>query len=285
MGRPTFFGLSRIPHPYALFDMNMSRFQASRRPAFTLVELLVVIGIIAMLVSILLPAMSGARKAAQNVQCAGNIRQICTAMLGYASENRGRFPPNITTPASEKLWYGQDSIGRWLSLAKDTNNNFGGGVMICPADDGAWRSYAMNHWACSKVDVILFGPQPVRSVWSSSMPKSSQMILITEAWSSIGGVSGPYSATATVGKRGNNAGLLFGSKMGFQAGRWRTVYSELTYNRHRNGRGKGNEPVGRLNIGYADGHVATVSNDDLADASSGLSTLDSLWSEMDFQYP
>ena len=60
--------------------------------AFTLVELLVVIGIIAVLIAMLLPALNKARKAAINVQCLSNIRQIATAALMYAGENKGILP-------------------------------------------------------------------------------------------------------------------------------------------------------------------------------------------------
>lgn len=62
------------------------------RFAFTLVELLVVIGIIALLISVLLPALSAARESSKRVQCLSNLRQMVIAAQAYVNNNGGFFP-------------------------------------------------------------------------------------------------------------------------------------------------------------------------------------------------
>ena len=79
--------------------LGRRRSAAPRRAAFTLVELLVVIGIIALLISILLPSLSKAREQANSIKCASNMRQIGIYAQMFAAEHKGRLMrPNIIGP-------------------------------------------------------------------------------------------------------------------------------------------------------------------------------------------
>jgi len=81
---------------------STSRF--CRLNGFTLVELLVVIGIIALLISFLLPALSRMRDAAKLIQCSNNLQQIIRAVATYANDNRDHFPdPGKTNGSGARL--------------------------------------------------------------------------------------------------------------------------------------------------------------------------------------
>ena len=71
---------------------RFNRWQVANRLGFTLIELLVLIAIIALLIGILLPALSQARRAARTVQCQSNMRQLGLATQGYGSDFRDTIP-------------------------------------------------------------------------------------------------------------------------------------------------------------------------------------------------
>ena len=85
-----------------------------RRGGFTLVELLVVIGIIALLISILLPTLSRVQKHARRLQCQASLKQFANAQFMYANENKGwAVPIKTQTGSSPKGHYGTLTYMRW----------------------------------------------------------------------------------------------------------------------------------------------------------------------------
>src|SRR5215207_4181929 len=111
-----------------------------KRKAFTLVELLVVIGIIALLISILLPALSRARANAMRVKCAAQLRQIGVATHIYANNNKGWIPPmhmegtKSTTPPT---------------VGQEVYDLYGTGT-----NGGSWNYVQTNHWGKSPPDEV-----------------------------------------------------------------------------------------------------------------------------------
>jgi prepilin-type N-terminal cleavage/methylation domain-containing protein/prepilin-type processing-associated H-X9-DG protein len=85
--------------------MTASR-PSSRPPrGFTLVELLVVIGIIAVLVALLMPAFGAAREQARSVQCLSNLREMVVACQAYSTTYRGFYPPAVQGRTAGNLAY------------------------------------------------------------------------------------------------------------------------------------------------------------------------------------
>ncbi len=84
---------------FTLIELPFDRLRAVRRrkpEGFTLIELLVVISIIALLISILLPALRQAREVSRNQQCLSTLHQVGLAVVAYTMDYDGRFPADVT---------------------------------------------------------------------------------------------------------------------------------------------------------------------------------------------
>ncbi|MFG0248490.1 MAG: DUF1559 domain-containing protein [Phycisphaeraceae bacterium JB051] len=117
---------------------------ASRGRGFTLIELLVVISIVALLISILLPALSKAREAARLTQCSTNVRQVGIGMIMWAGNNKDYLPYDAQSPNTRAME--NTGLERVLTLAgivaKTTRpegwggangRTVTGGVFLCPS--------------------------------------------------------------------------------------------------------------------------------------------------------
>ena len=112
-----------------------------KRRAFTLVELLVVIGIIALLIAILMPALARAKEAANRTKCASNLRQLTMAAMLYAADDK----------TGVYIWYdgsgaGDDLSPLWPKYLKSLQ------ITVCPSTQNVVRSNVLD---AAKVPVDL----------------------------------------------------------------------------------------------------------------------------------
>lgn len=261
--------------------------------AFTLIELLIVLSLITFLMSLLIPAIVGARQQANDVVCSSNLRQLAMSLVSYANSWQGKFPPN--SGEVKTFWYQKEVIGGHINTPLQLpDDSVAGGVMVCPNDfEDAIRSYSMNTFASSYVSSYVrakveSNPPRAGKLYTLTVKDSSSIILLADSWSELAQPEKSpqivgYAATAIMGF-GGTPGQRFGvaGGVGWTGGRFGLRASQLAFYRHRTSRNPSlTDAEGRVNIAFADGHVAMLSDKDLADSTLGKSRYVALWSVID----
>lgn len=115
------------------------------RAAFTLLELMVVVGILLMLMALLMPALRGSMARAREVQCLNQLRQLGVLIITYAKDHKGELPPAVAVnPSTLLISTGQALTTYMNSLTMPSN------VWYCPSlTPGVWSTTVYNEPAVS----------------------------------------------------------------------------------------------------------------------------------------
>ena len=232
-------------------------------PGFTLVELLVVIGIIALLISILLPSLSAARRQAQEVVCRSNLRQVGIALQFYSNAYQGRLPASYLFPQSYDLnrdgtsvpnlgvyWWQRLMIENMLPGFKEPKSS----VMLCPSDEAPFRPYTFpgeEDLFNSSYGINNFTAFHDGAAWSAGGAALDGVDDINGTpWPKVAGAKNSTERVVVADVRDGYLLETFTPNTDAVAG----DANEPAWERHAKGNGDRGRP-GRINALYADGHV------------------------------
>ena len=185
------------------FRESTVSFSKKSKTAFTLVELLVVIGIIALLISILLPSLSKAREAARRIKCASQMRQIGQFEQMYANDNRDDVLIGHLYYQTHQFNYGiQDTAGIAAPNPEAFNNYvnvWGLGLLVGYQNDrGPLRNQGQLFYCPSQIGTVYNDP--------SSLAQTRWPIEANANACRIGYSMRPYGLLASTAPGGTNAG-------------------------------------------------------------------------------
>jgi prepilin-type N-terminal cleavage/methylation domain-containing protein len=271
-----------------------------RARGFTLIELLVVVAIIALLLSILLPALSRARDGAKSTVCMSNLRELGQALHYYGQDFLEQPPPNRkslgTAPdfRDADWWYYPHMVLKYVPGNKVTQTGAAfGGVFKCPADAQVGRAYSMNIFASNYPtkkktpdDATLYTPGPPFS--SDDFPfnpfkAKSAALLMTfgegQAYYYDSANPGFFTTNYVMGMEGTSVYQKFFNwpvPTELVAGTRGPFKGYIDMNRHHE----------RANFQFADQHVVTYKKTDLVtrdstNPSRWVSTLKVRWTLID----
>jgi prepilin-type N-terminal cleavage/methylation domain-containing protein/prepilin-type processing-associated H-X9-DG protein len=151
----------------------------AKRRGFTLVELLVVIGIIALLIAILLPSMQRARVQSYRVYCASNMRQIAVAFRMYAEESKGWYPGiGLTAQPDDWIYWQSGRNINESAIVKNLSGTFSASLFICAQDPRTGNALSRYMCSYSVNQPLLRTPGVNRKV--EHVRHSSHVILLVE---------------------------------------------------------------------------------------------------------
>lgn len=188
---------------------------------FTLVELLVVIGIIALLISILLPALSRAKESGNQIKCMANLRTIGEAIFMYAGDNKGVLPigqaatGSVIGPAG--LTYTADTVDWTTLVAFELNKN--AGMFFTDAQAGKFNLQTRSFFICPTAPQSEVGDHILSDY--SSHPRLMPNLATTDASTTftppfITGYLSPYKLAHI--KHSTDIMLIFDSSVWNEAG-------------------------------------------------------------------